>query len=98
MIVAGAAVGLTGVALWTRSAVAEGGPFDGNTWLLLLALAGLALEVAGMAVHDRRHRRRGELPHALWGLDDRNRPDWLPRRDLGPRDLRPRDHHPRRRR
>jgi len=85
MIVAGAAAGLTGVALWTRSAVADGEPFDGNTWFLLLALAGLALEIAGMGVHDRGHRRRGEVPHALWGLDDRNRPRWLARRDLRPR-------------
>lgn len=85
MIVAGAAAALTGVVLWTWSAVAEGGPFDGNGWLLLLALAGLVLELAGMGVHDRGHRRRGETPHALWGLEDRNRPDWLPRRDLRPR-------------
>jgi hypothetical protein len=85
MIVAGAAAGLTGVALRTRSAVAEGGPLDGNTWFLLLALAGLGLEMAGFWVHDRGHRRRGEIPHALWGLDDRNRPAWLPRRDLRPR-------------
>lgn len=85
MIVAGAAAGLTGVALWTWSAATEGGPFDGNGWWLLLALAGLVLEIAGMGVHDRGHRRRGELPHALWGLDDRNRPDRLPRRDLRPR-------------
>ncbi len=85
LIVAGAGVGLTGIALWVRSAVAEGGPFDGRVAFLLLALAGLALEMAGFWVHDRGHRRRGEIPHALWGLDDRNRPDWIPRRDLRPR-------------
>jgi hypothetical protein len=42
---------------------------------------GLGLYFGSFAHHDRWHRRRGEAPDALWGLNDRNRPRWAgPRR------------------
>lgn len=80
MIVSGAVVGLTSIALWTYSAAVTDGLLDSDLRLVALAVGGLALELAGMAVHDRGHRQRGERPHALRGLDDRHRPGWLPRR------------------
>ncbi len=57
--------------------------------LMLLSdwLRGLGLWLLGMlcmfwlaARHDRAHRSRGELPHALWGTNDKNKPRWLTRR------------------
>jgi len=71
LFVAGAVVGLIGVGL-----------IISQQWVLglLAAVLGLTLEVSGAALHDRRHRRRGERPHAMWGLDDRNRPSWRPRK------------------
>ena len=47
---------------------------------IVMALAGLIV-IFGMAFHhDRRHRRKSERPHAMWGLDDRNKPGGRGRR------------------
>ena len=51
-----------------------------GTWAFIaLALVALILELAQFARHDRRHRARGEPPHAMWGTNDKNRPKWLRR-------------------
>ncbi len=51
-----------------------------GTWAFVaLALVALVVELAQFARHDRRHRARGEPPHAMWGSNDRNRPKWLRR-------------------
>ena len=54
--------------------------FLGGEWLagILLFIAGVAMELAGAALHDRWHRRRGDSTHAMWGTDDRNKPAWWP--------------------
>lgn len=63
-------VGIVGMLWWSR-------------WLSgLVMLSGLAVEIGGMWLHDWSHRRRGETPHALWGIGDRSRPLWFG----GPRD------------
>ncbi len=46
---------------------------------IAVALLALTVELAQFARHDRRHRARAERPHAMWGLDDKNRPKWLRR-------------------
>ncbi len=47
-------------------------------WALLGVLA-TVVEFGQVAWHDRRHRSRGERPHAMWGPDDKNKPMWLRR-------------------
>jgi hypothetical protein len=42
-------------------------------WLLACASAVVVLGVMA-ARHDRSHRQRGEAPHALWGMNDKNKP------------------------
>lgn len=84
LMLGGAAVNVTAIVVWIPTAAADDGRFGGDLWLLVLALAGLAVGLTGPALHDRGHRRRGEPPHAMWGAGDRNRPDRLPRRP-GPR-------------
>ncbi len=69
LFLGGAVIGLIGVGLLVNQRWGLG---------LLVAILGLTLEFSGAALHDRQHRRRGEHPHAMWGLDDRNRPQWLP--------------------
>jgi hypothetical protein len=46
-------------------------------WGLAVLLVDLVLAVTAAALHDRAHRRQGEKPHAMWGLDDRNKPSFL---------------------
>jgi fatty acid desaturase len=46
-------------------------------WGLALLLVDFVLAVAAAVLHDRAHRRHGEQPHAMWGLDDRNKPSFL---------------------
>lgn len=47
------------------------------------AIGATLIVVGGITVftlptlHDRRHLRRGEAPHAMWGKDDKNRPPLL---------------------
>lgn len=56
-------------------------------WLLGCSLAlgiaamliDLAIGFTAAGVHDRMHRSCGEAPHALWGLNDRNKPGFLRR-------------------
>jgi hypothetical protein len=48
---------------------------------IAMALAALVMVLAASARHDRAHRRMGERPHAMWGLDDRNRPGRRTQRD-----------------
>jgi hypothetical protein len=67
----GAAVAVAGVVLMLQERWAVGVP---------LGLVGIAIELSGAWVHDLGHRRRGEVPHAMWGEADRNRPSWWPRR------------------
>lgn len=69
LLIVGATVGLAGVVL------AAGG----QLWGLALCAIGGAIEMSGPYLHDRHHRQRGEVSHALWGLDDRNKPRWLTR-------------------
>ncbi len=44
---------------------------------LVLAL-GLWSMFAAPVVHDRMHRERGEVSHAVWGRNDRRKPPWWP--------------------
>lgn len=46
---------------------------------ILIFVVGFAAMFWGAWAHDVGHRRRGEPPHALWGVGDRNRPSWLTR-------------------
>lgn len=71
MILGGAVVGVAGGIVILTGRLGPGA---------LLALLGVAVQLAGAWVHDREHRRRGEPPHTLWGPEDRFRPTWLPGR------------------
>lgn len=47
-------------------------------WIgLALVIGGPAVELGGAWTHDYLHRRKGEVPHALWGKNDHNRPRFL---------------------
>jgi hypothetical protein len=37
-------------------------------------LVAMAIIFVMASRHDRRHRSRGEPPHAMWGTNDRNKP------------------------
>lgn len=44
---------------------------------LVLTLVGMLVVFTMPVLHDRRHLRRGEAPHAMWGTNDKNRPSFL---------------------
>jgi hypothetical protein len=43
----------------------------------VLTVVGITVVFTMPVLHDRRHLRRGEPPHAMWGAADRNRPHFL---------------------
>lgn len=73
LMLGGAIVAFFGIAM---SALGRGHIY------VVVAVAGIAVEFGGAWHHDWMHMRRGEQPHAFWGRDDHNRPEWLggPRR------------------
>ena len=74
--------GPAAVAWWAGSAlgvVAVGVLVAGSGAGVPLGLVAFGVLALASYEHDRRHRRRGELPHALWGLADKNKPRWLTR-------------------
>ena len=53
---------------------------SGEHWFVgfLVLVGGVWSLVGAPVVHDRLHRERGEVPHALWGRGDRRKPPWWP--------------------
>ena len=43
---------------------------------LVVLVLGLWTMLYAAIVHDRQHRERGQLPHAVWGPGERRKPPW----------------------
>jgi len=42
----------------------------------VILLGGGWMMIYAPVLHDRAHRERGEATHAVWGRDDRRKPQW----------------------
>jgi hypothetical protein len=70
LLITGLVVALTGLAITVT----------GSAWGIGVMVIGGVVEVSGPYLHDCGHRQRGEVTHALWGENDRNKLRWLSRR------------------
>lgn len=77
MMITGALITVAGVGLFLAQPNDHQGSISTALLIIAMIVAGIALEVLGIFVHDRRHLRRGEVPHAMWGVDDARRPSRL---------------------